>query len=313
MIPKAVIRMLVLVLCSVGCRVSLFGSDGWCSERAYFRSNSSLKKHLMKDQMPASLTHFLSLLLLLLATRPALAQSAAISYQGRLTEAGRLANGPYDMQFRLFNSAEAADSQLGNTITVPFVRATEGVFTVTLDFGKVAVFDGSPRFLEIGVRPAASGIAFRTLEPRQQVASVPYAIRSLNAGTAATALNVASGSAVKSLNNLKDNVTLAAGPNATITQSGNTLTIDARTTGDGGGGSGLWSLAGTDAYYNAGNVGIGTSTLAAGYRLEVIGATLLRPDNGSVQFGSPNAELGMSILPTLGNRADIRFDGSSLK
>src|SRR5207247_1962067 len=62
-----------------------------------------------------------------------------------------------------------------------------------------------------------------------------------------------------------------------------------------------------------GNVGIGTNVPTPGYRWEVNGATRLTPGNGSVQFGSPNGELGMSISPTLGNRADVRFDGSTLK
>jgi hypothetical protein len=73
------------------------------------------------------------------------------------------------------------------------------------------------------------------------------------------------------------------------------------------------SAANGVAITTAGNVGIGTSTPAIGYRLEVNGATLLRPGNGSIQFGSPNSELGLSIIPNLGNRADLRFDGSVLK
>ncbi|MCI0539999.1 MAG: hypothetical protein L0Z50_32740, partial [Verrucomicrobiales bacterium] len=281
------------------------------------------------------------------------------------------------------NSAEVAGAPLTNPINVPSVRVTEGAFTVTLDFGGVAIFDGSPRYLEIGV--SKGGSPYSTLDPRQKIASIPYAITSISAATAATALNVASGSAVKSLNNLKDNVILAGAGPITITPNGNTLTIGSTATGGGGGGSGLWSLAGTDAYYNAGNVGIGTSTPAnkltvrtptlgyglehtdgdirlstfvgrakgylgtlsnhkltffandngfpnmtmtldtagavglgtdsptAGIRLEVIGATLLKPGNGNIQFGSPNVELGMSIIPNTGNRADLRFSGSTLK
>lgn len=60
-----------------------------------------------------------------------------------------------------------------------------------------------------------------------------------------------------------------------------------------------------------GNVGIGTSSPAA--QLDVNGATTLRPggSGGTIQFGTPNAETGMTISST--NRADVRFDGTTLK
>lgn len=53
------------------------------------------------------------------------------------------------------------------------------------------------------------------------------------ANNAVTAAKIANGEVVKSINSLKDNVTLAAGSNVTITPSGNTLTIAA--TGGGAG------------------------------------------------------------------------------
>ena len=85
-----------------------------------------------------------------------------------------------------------------------------------------------------------------------------------------------------------------------------TLTFGTRQAGDGGPSPRM-------VITEAGNVGIGTITPTPGYRLEVVGATILRPGNGTVQFGTPNAEIGMSITPTAGNRADLRFDGSVLK
>ena len=249
---------------------------------------------------------WLLMLALFIAPTWAQGQGSTMSYRGRLTAAGAPANGPHDMEFKLFATTNVAvGAQQGATQSLPAVPVTNGVFVVSLDFG-AAVFDGSPRFLEIGVRPAGSASPYATLSPRQQVASIPYAIHSLSAGTAT---NLANGAGVQSLNNLKDNVTLAAGPNISITPSGKTLTIGSA----GGGGSGPWSLNGADTYYTAGNVGIGTSTPTPGIRLEVSGATLLKPGNGNIQFGSPNAELGLSILPNAGNRADLRFDGSVLK
>lgn len=72
-----------------------------------------------------------------------------------------------------------------------------------------------------------------------------------------------------------------------------------------------------------GSVGIGTTTPQTGFRLHVNGATFLTPsgDNGDITFSTPNGELGMGIAmgprnadgSTNGPRADIRFDGLTLK
>ena len=74
--------------------------------------------------------------------------------------------------------------------------------------------------------------------------------------------------------------------------------------------SGNGTLGGT---LSAVNVGIGTATASAGIRLEVNGAALITPggSGGNIQFGTPSAETGMTVIGT--NRADVRFDGSTLK
>jgi hypothetical protein len=61
-----------------------------------------------------------------------------------------------------------------------------------------------------------------------------------------------------------------------------------------------------------GNVGIGTAP-SSGIKLEVNGTTLISPagTTGVIQFGNPASETGISILGS--NRADVRFDGSTLK
>jgi hypothetical protein len=59
------------------------------------------------------------------------------------------------------------------SLTNDAVPVTNGLFTVLLDFGNV--FDGSPRFLDIGVRTNA-GSAFTPLSPRQPITPAPYAI-----------------------------------------------------------------------------------------------------------------------------------------
>jgi hypothetical protein len=113
------------------------------------------------------------------------AQAPAFSYQGRLTDGGVAANGAFDLQFRLFD-ALAGGAQQGPLVSLEDVAVVSGIFTVTLDFG-AAAFPGAARWLEISMRPGASVGAFVVLSPRQSLNSTPYAVRSLNAGTAALA------------------------------------------------------------------------------------------------------------------------------
>ncbi len=67
------------------------------------------------------------------------------------------------------------------------------------------------------------------------------------------------------------------------------------------------------AITTGGNVGIGTTTPAAGFKFDVTGLTRLNPggSGGEVWFHTPNGETGMSLVGL--NRADVRFDGLSLK
>src|SRR2546429_2787288 len=113
------------------------------------------------------------------------AQTSSFIYQGRLTDGGTAANGNYDLQFALFDSLSGG-AQVGSTQTINTVAVSNGVFTVSLDFG-ASSFPGANRFLEISARP--TGGSFTLLTPRQQVTSTPYAIRSANASSADTATN----------------------------------------------------------------------------------------------------------------------------
>ncbi len=109
------------------------------------------------------------------------AQTTAFSYQGKLTDGGAPATGSYDLQFRLFDtSAVGTGVQQGTAMVLPAVAVDAGIFTVALDFG-ANVFDGSARYLEIGVRPGNSPSAFVLLAPRHPIASSPYAVQTLNA------------------------------------------------------------------------------------------------------------------------------------
>ena len=122
-----------------------------------------------------------AVILVLLGATAALGQTTSFVYQGRLTDGGTAANGNYDLQFALWTSL-AGGTQVGSTQNLNTVAVSNGVFTVSLDFGANA-FPGASRFLEISARPTGSS-SFTTLTPRQPITSTPYAVRSLNAATA---------------------------------------------------------------------------------------------------------------------------------
>jgi hypothetical protein len=121
----------------------------------------------------------------LLSASSAPAQTTAFTYQGRLTDGGSPANGNYDLQFTLWDSASGGTQQPQPspvTVTNPSVPVVNGVFTLQIDFGPNA-FTGASRFLEISGRPSGTQ-TFTALVPRQQISSTPYAIRSLSSTSA---------------------------------------------------------------------------------------------------------------------------------
>ena len=205
-----------------------------------------------------------SLLLAALPWLPTVGHAASLgngfNYSGRLTLNNTPANGSYDLRFRLFDDPSAG-SQAGSMVTNKNVTVSSGLFTTTVDCG-AGLFDGTAYWLEIAVRPGGGSSAFSVLNPRQPVGAVANAQFAVQAGTASTAsgvsvnavsgagiqansitaVKIAGGQVVKSLNGLTDNVALQAGANLTLTTNGNILTLAA-------GSSASWSLTG-----NAGTV-----------------------------------------------------------
>jgi hypothetical protein len=109
------------------------------------------------------------------------AQTTSFNYQGRLTDGGNPANGSFQMQFKLFD-ALAGGTQIGSALTDVPVTASNGAFSARLDFGS-APLTGANRWLEIAVR-RNSGESYVTLSPREQIASSPYAVRTVSAAMA---------------------------------------------------------------------------------------------------------------------------------
>ena len=113
------------------------------------------------------------LLLLVSAVLKSGAQGTAFNYQGRLNDAGAPANAAYDFQFTVYN-AVTNGSPVSASVTNSAVAVSNGLFSVTLDFG-AGIFTGTNYWLDIGVR--AVGVTnFTGLSPRQPVLPVPYAI-----------------------------------------------------------------------------------------------------------------------------------------
>lgn len=98
----------------------------------------------------------------------------AFTYQGRFMDSNSPADGMYDFEYKMYD-ALTLGTQLGNAIYKDNLEVIDGYFTTELDFG-TGVFDGEARWLEISVRPGDSTGSYTTLNPRQELTPVPYAM-----------------------------------------------------------------------------------------------------------------------------------------
>jgi hypothetical protein len=120
----------------------------------------------------------LACLALLSSVLAVVAQTSTFTYQGQLSANGNPAGGLFDLRFTLYDAATAGN-QVGNALTNAPLIVSNGVFTTTLDFGNGA-FDGSLRWLQIGLRTNGDANPYLLLAPRQLLTSTPYAIRAAN-------------------------------------------------------------------------------------------------------------------------------------
>lgn len=198
------------------------------------------------------------------------AQTTAFTYQGRLNDGAGPANGSYDLSFALYDAA-GAGGQLGGSITNTATAVSNGLFTVTLDFGNQ--FPGADRWLEIGVRTNGGG-AFSTLTPRQSITATPYAVQAANATVAASASSVAAA-------NISGTIPLAQLPTEAVTNGASGVNFSGVFGGDGAGLTNVWHTGG-----NAGTIP-GTHFLGTS-------------DNQPLQF-RVNNQLGLRLeYPTTG-------------
>ncbi len=207
-----------------------------------------------------------------------------ISYQGVLTDVNGTAvtDGAYEMTFRLYDALDGGTALWSETQTVP---VQDGLFNVLL--GTVTpltpAFD-RPYWLGVTV---GSG---QEMVPRIPLAASAY---SLNAHTvrdsAITSAKIADGQVVRSLNGLTDAVTLAAGNNVSLSQSGNTITIAASPSAEGGN-----TL---DQAYDQGGAGAGRQITADAGAVSIDGPDGLRV-KGSVVIGDSQADEKLVVKET---------------
>jgi hypothetical protein len=199
------------------------------------------------------------------------AQGTAFTYQGQLHDGTNLANGLYDIRGGLYatNTGGVLMTVLYTNTAVP---VSNGLFIINFDFGNV--FDGTPYWLQIGVR-TNGGATFTPLSPRQQLTPGPYAIFAEGAGT-------------------------VSGGGSTLT-SVNALTVD------GLGASNFWQLGGNSV--GAGQfIGTTDSQPFDLYADNIRALRLIvRTDSEGIYTGAPNVVGGSSV-----NSASSSYVGETI-
>jgi hypothetical protein len=226
-------------------------------------------------------------LLAIFSTQPttAHAQGTAFTYQGRLNNGTNAANGIYDLRFAIYDAATAGTQQ-GSLLTNAATAISNGLFTVTLDFGNQ--FPGAARWLEIGVRSNSVG-TFQTLNPRQPLTPAPYAVF---ANTASNVSGSISGSQIfGQVPSSALGGTYSSPVN--LSSSGNTFA------GDGSGLTGVAKLAGGNAF--AGSQTVDGEIKAMG----TFGALSFLNRNNQAETWQWNADNSGMSLQNFGGSAGI--------
>ena len=233
---------------------------------------------------------------------------AGFTYQGQLKNSGLPVNTTADFIFKVYTGPNLADPSVGNVVEHSNIAVNSGLFTVNLDFGQI--FLGDQLWMGIAVRvphDPTDSLPFTELNPRQVIMPAPYALFALagNEGpmgpqgpegdpgaqgppgpAGATGPQGLTGPAGPT------GATGATGPQGQQGPQG--IQGVPGVQGPAGPPGTPWSLNGTVAFYNGGNIGFGTSIPAA--NLEIA-----KPD-ASLRVTS-TAVNGTSLLELKGDAA----------
>jgi hypothetical protein len=183
-------------------------------------------------------------LTLLAGVHPVSAQGTAFAYQGKLNDGGAPASGAYDLRFAIYDSTNNPGNVVAGPVTNSATAVTNGLFSVTLDFGP-GVFTGPARWIELAVRTNHAKGGFTPLAPRQPLLPLPYAIM---AGTASNVLGaVAAGQ-------LTGTVPLTQLPGAVLTNNAAGVNLNGSFGGNGGGLTNVSAATANGIIDPAGNV-----------------------------------------------------------
>jgi len=148
------------------------------------------KNYAMKTKLTLAALAMLALSSINHQLSTAHAQGTAFTYEGQLNNNGSPANGIYDIRAGLYLTSTGGVVSAG-PITNPAVVVSNGLFTITLDYGNV--FDGTTYWLQVAVRSNGLG-GFTILSPRQELTPTPYAIFAEGANAAGLSGTIPPGS-----------------------------------------------------------------------------------------------------------------------
>ncbi len=224
-----------------------------------------------------------------------------ISYQGLLTTSGggTATNGDYHISFNIYDSLSGG-SRLWSE-NQDQVAVSKGTFHVILgsNIPLDLPFDRS-YYMEMTVTSGPGISAPVTILPRSEFTSSPYSFRA-DSALYAQAANIPNGTVVKSVNGLRDNITLNGAGGATVTSSGDSLII----TASGGGGTGIQGVQNTNSTLDISNPNGPTATINLKLPLSATASTSAATVGVTNQSSGPALSgLSASGIGVLGGSTD---------